>query len=409
MNHHPPGYRVAFLFALAGLTGVVYIILCKRYKREAMRTFTCGFTGVLFALKAYLNCSQVGSTMLSFPLAGDFYWFSLPVEVPGFAAHFVELFLVSLFFPEEANWFLNLAGVITGHLVYAATTVYKICSSYRLGATDWTREWMLQRIAIVLLLITTYLVYKVIDITKKLEQRYQADKADRQTATRGVPEEVYHDDNGSIPSRQREVETSSFCGEASNDSTSEHASHEKPPITDDEYSLLTDVSKGTQTEIPDHVKEAIDLFASKSVDKDSRRALNTILEMIQNATTHGEQDSKYRCIPLENKRIQQCNIIGAKELILSLGFEIKEDSDNHKYFVYPLQETPEWIPAAIKAINQVLSRDGLEGVCDRESVRNARLKKLTVKKPARRKPRESQFTAGLGGGNSKTIFFHGGT
>ena len=428
MSQYPPGLRAAFLFVLAGITGIVYIFLCKKYKREAMHTFTCGFTGVLFALKAYLNSSQVGASQLSFPLAGDFYWFSLPVQVPGFAVHFAELFLVSLFFREEANWYLNLAGVITGHFVYAAMTMHKMRYFSHLDTTNWTREWLLQRIAVVLLLVITYLVYKVMDITKKLDQRFQSDKQDKETTTRDVPDEVSYagDGDASIPSSQQGANTSSLYDEASDDAASEQAGKEKLPTMvvregpenaddsgDDEYSMLTDAaSKGAQTEIPDNVKEALELLTSESVNKDSQQicyALNTVRKMIQNATTRGQQDSKYRRIPLDSKCIQKCNIEGAVELVLALGFDVKEDFDDRKYFVYPRQEAPDWIPAAIEAIDHVLSSYGSESVYDPQSVRAARLKKLTKKKSASRKPRESQYTPGLGGGNSKAIFFHGGT
>jgi len=111
--------------------------------------------------------------------------------------------------------------------------------------------------------------------------------------------------------------------------------------------------------IPDSVTEALKLLTSESANKDTQQvcyALNTILEMIQNATGRGQQNSKYRRIALDNKRIQKCNIYGSKELLLALGFEIKEDFDGRKFFVYPqLEDPPDWIPAAIRALDEALS------------------------------------------------------
>jgi membrane associated rhomboid family serine protease len=412
---HPPLNRAVFLLALTGVSGLVYILLCNKYKRGALNTFTCGFMGVLFALKAYLNSTQTNATALSFPLLGDYMFWSLPIHVPGYAAHFVELILVSFFFPDDVSWYSNLAGVITGHLFYAATILVK----------DFRRS------EFALLLVVTYLAYKVTDVTRPLQQQRHPFRVsngqhdDEQPICHDVPSEVYaQSDGSSVASTSQNGKPSSLNEVTSDDTSSKESLAERetesvrgvaaPAIaSDDEYSMLRDAETRSQIGMPDSVAQALGQLTCKSDTEECHSqtvaySLRTILEIIRNATTLGQHQTKYRTISVDNKRITKC-IDGAKALILELGFELKEDFDGRQHFVYPRQEIPDWIPAAIEAITAALANyEGSKTVPDSESIRAARLRKLE-KKPKSRRPRESQFTPGMGGGNSKALYFHGGT
>jgi len=168
------------------------------------------------------------------------------------------------------------------------------------------------------------------------------------------------------------------------------------------------------------VLRALQVFFDPNGKEDSKAIIytsQTIMLLISNATTKGQQGDgdKYRRVRLDNKRVQRCNVSGAFDLMIALGFQVKQDFNGDKFFFYPLQETPAWLATVLESMAtkcQALSKG--RDVSARERARSAALRrqKSFKNKQSESKAKRSEgryFVNGLGGGNSDAIFYHGGT
>ena len=151
--------------------------------------------------------------------------------------------------------------------------------------------------------------------------------------------------------------------------------------------------------------------------------LKLLITLVTNATGKGKEDAKYRKIRIAKSRLQECNIPGALDLLKAVGFEIKEDFFGEKFLFYPLHEDPpaEWIKCAMEMVKEKLD-ETLEllqeknddyrrraGAAALEREKASKLKKKHNQEKWKAAKRARGYAAGMGGGDSKTIFFHGGT
>jgi Rhomboid family len=118
-SYLPSWQYLLFFVSLVVTSSVMHILALQKYKRNRMRSFTAGFSGVVFALKAFFNTYQAGPRVMDLPLVGSMYSYQIPVPVPSFAQHFVELFLVTILFQEDSNFYANAGGIAAGYVFVA--------------------------------------------------------------------------------------------------------------------------------------------------------------------------------------------------------------------------------------------------------------------------------------------------
>ena len=107
---------VFYLLALTLAAGLAHVFLVKQFRyREEMRTYSVGFSGVLFALKVLGNYDRSGMSTIGIPVFVDVVAFQIPVEVPIFVRHFFELFIISMVFPRASFWG-HLGGIVAGYI-----------------------------------------------------------------------------------------------------------------------------------------------------------------------------------------------------------------------------------------------------------------------------------------------------
>lgn len=208
----------------------------------------------------------------------------------------------------------------------------------------------------------------------------------------------------------------------------------------DEVSALDDGS--TASTLPSGFTTALITLCTVTEDKPQdlvEETLELLIKIIGNAVTKGQQPGeegqKYRRVRVSNRRLQKCNIEGAFDVLLATGFFVREDFDGEKWLTFPLipnnkdvivdeddnAENHDWVPSALDALQAQLvalkatSTTGGDGEPNmdpdemKRRVRKAALRRQAAAVTKKRRPRESQFAPGMGGGNSKAVFFKGGT
>ena len=129
-NYHGvpiPGFAI-YLFALTITTGIAHVYLVKWFKHaEDMRTYSVGFSGVLFALKVLGNYNRFGMSTIGIPVLADAIAFHIPIQVPIFLQHFFELFIISMVFPQASFWG-HLAGIVAGYIFAFLGNVKRIAT-----------------------------------------------------------------------------------------------------------------------------------------------------------------------------------------------------------------------------------------------------------------------------------------
>lgn len=156
------------------------------------------------------------------------------------------------------------------------------------------------------------------------------------------------------------------------------------------------------------------------------KASKVIEKLVINATTKGqestEEDSvKYRCIRAFNPSLKKyTNLKGVIDVLVAFGFERCPKKDaatgaNILYLEFPLGNTgPTWMEEALREMRAMrIQEAGLKAGLARKEAANAALKRFDVsenkKKESKAKTKSKKFSAGMGGGQSNTLFYPGGT
>jgi membrane associated rhomboid family serine protease len=441
-----------FFVSLVATSGVMHILAVQKYNRSDMTSYTAGFSGVVFALKAFSNTYRADRGVMELPLVGSMYSYSLPVQVPSFAQHFVELFLVTILFQGDSNFYANAGGIAAGYVFVALDMTFHVfgmrhpnarnapsydnyeynfgrrtTNSVSLGANiksvvDNIAPYTLENgVTLALLFVITILSYQLM-----FRDPPQAQAA--VPPAHPVPREVDTSPRDSISGeglysqddenkREQTNTTAADVAAAAAGSTGTvdddsilsddpFDSNAKIPACEDAHSVEDD---GKDIFPPDEFMRALQTVStSKERLSTIIRTLNTIILIVNDATTKGQKEGKefdqYRQIRVSNLQIQECNIVGAFNLLSTLGFVVKEDLYGDKHFVYPRQKTPYWITVAIDAMRDNLNKIKVRAARDRflreQEKRN---------KKASKSDRPRGYAAGMGGGNSDSVFYKGGT
>lgn len=105
------------------------------------------------------------------------------------------------------------------------------------------------------------------------------------------------------------------------------------------------------------------LVTTNGDDSSLSQSLSIMRKLITNATTKGQQDdesaAKFRKIRLSNPKIKSaiCDMHGALELMVTVGFQLVEDTDvvseAETYLVYPPgNKGPSWLAKALRRMEQ---------------------------------------------------------
>lgn len=175
--------------------------------------------------------------------------------------------------------------------------------------------------------------------------------------------------------------------------------------------------------LPTNFTLALDRLLSCRHAKEDKKLLVDCIELIQkmvhNATSSskGQNHAKYRSVKMDNPKIQSySDIDGALDLLLSFGFEIKENFDDEQCLVYPKKALGKNVPVWHQEALQVLKDKA--AVLRRSQLGDLRMKSLQAAEDRRasnvnaksvRSNSQGGYTAGLGGGNAQNVFYRGGT
>jgi PUB domain len=267
--------------------------------------------------------------------------------------------------------------------------------------------------------------------------------------------DLYEADTRSVKSSSTDTSTSMVGGEvgAMNDDTTPGKKDESSSLSssivneldvismdddDDDNESLTFLTNGVSLAFATALEKMI-----SNQDKDVViYSLTTVHRLIVNATSKGQaggkEAAKFRSIRLNNPHIVKCNIDGALDLMTSVGFVLTVDEYDEPFLVYPrcpVVELPLWLPEALKCLSQHATtlqqqqrpagngdeqrpKDPTNGditkAADcRNKAREAALHRQASSESRRKtkvnKKREGLFAAGMGGGDSRTTFYSGGT
>lgn len=458
---------IVFFAGMIIASGILYICFIKKYKKRGEQGLNsygsaAGFTGVLFALKCYHNTTKIDTYGdLSFPLAGDLFSYSIPVAVPSFAEHFVELFLVTVLFGSDIPFLAMVAGIVSGYLAVGieatlvalgvmnpwtrSTGTIHDYVNYELNPTkegfqSYARAFkkmfgfvvgFCKENAIVVALfvvIVTYVYKSTCERERELQRRLVEMERRQQQVLRGEQDTASRPDT--VPSEvPLEVVSAQESWTLAGDLDSKTSDEMESKAQSSCDSLYDDYSTSNY-DLPSAFIAALHVLTTVTEKQDQGsivEALQTLQVVITNAVTKGQTKdkdaAKYRRIRVTNTKVQKCNIDGAFGLLMAVGFAVREDFDGEKWLVYPKRENPEWMPAALEAIKVQLgelspaekakSQDFDNSGLSRDELKRRRLaaalKRQAKSKTKKKRPRESQFTPGMGGGNSNAVYFHGGT
>ena len=244
-------------------------------------------------------------------------------------------------------------------------------------------------------------------------------------------EDLYADDsNGAKEDTVTDNETGDGHAEdGSSEAKEDSMSNDKESGDGDDNAGECDQKEADTTDVSQGFKDAFEVLVLTNDGQEHAtvmKALKVIDKLVVNATTKGqdsadEESVKYRCIRAFNPSLKQyTELNGVLDVLVSLGFEQspKEDESGAEilYLEFPMDFTgPIWMEEALRQMKEKrLQEGGLKKAgLARKQAANAALARFessqAKKKLSKERSKSKKFAAGMGGGESSTLYYRGGT